>query len=180
MLTFVGADSVNRELIERFAEAGDRMLDDPIRGRAGLHGLLCELDDPEALNSLRYVAALLFAYFATEDPEQTTGEIAEMVLPVIAGVWGISDNAGREPLRIAARMIASDFASNLLDPLAQIGEPCAKVVTEAVIMWVLGMSVTLAHLDGESIDGGDPLRWWNGGVCRPHPLSRVIVGGAAR
>lgn len=179
MLTFSDPGKADFEVVCELAEISDAMLDG-----GGVHHQLVHLltgYDPSALiDTLQPLSAMLFAHFATADPEHTAQDIAEVVSSVVAGVW----RAGPEsPQRIAidtaAKLVASDFRPDddrvVVDMIAVGG----AAVTVALAKWVIAMSVTLAHLDGGDEDGGNPVRWFTGETSRPDPDNRVIVGGAA-
>lgn len=179
MLTFCDPGQADIGVVRELAEISDAMLEGD-----GVHHHLVRLltgYDPSALiDTLQPLSAMLFAYFATADPDHTAQDIADVVSSVVAGVWGARPaTPQRAAIDTAAKLIASDFRpddARVVEDVVAVG---GAAVAVALAKWVIAMSVTLAHLDGAGEAGGNPVRWFTGETDRPDPDDRVIVGGAA-
>jgi hypothetical protein len=179
MLSFADGAKASQYVLGQLSSIADRFLDDG-RWHEDLVLLLCDVPAVELYDTFRPLTADLFGRFGTSDPDITASDLAEMVRPVICGVWGMQRGERRwQAVDVAGRLIASDFAPDDPAVVAELAELHGGAIMTALAQWTLAMSVTLSYAMDDVADGGDPIRWFGGHSAAPDSDARVIVGGAA-
>jgi hypothetical protein len=178
MLTFSSPGSIDRIIAEKAAVAGDGLLDGV---KIDVYNKVEIINDGRAgafLRTVQGLSAPLFLHFSTTNMDDPCEKVAELLSPVVAGMWGDSQpGPERTSIEIAGNLVASDFAPEDQDVLKKVTQLGGHLVCGALFKWVCAMSVLVAS--GENVEGGDPIRWVARDQKWPIKGGQIVLGGAA-